>query len=261
MDPSQRDPVLLRAPGDEYDWETDRKGSVRSGAAAARYVAVMFRRMALLDADRAALEGDPVLHKHLLSYGMEVHCNIAWYARRMRWEQRKRILLLAAIAILALFGISAIPFVWRFGQPARSDWNLIFFQLTAFPAAAFGVLRVLSTLADSRCRLGLFWRARADLAEILYLFEFKWQDRFSMGRLTEFQADVDAGIASARQIAREERQKFFDSLVSPGDLISVLQQLVEGFSGRFQSAPRAFSRLRAPEPPEVAPPAPRPDGG
>jgi hypothetical protein len=241
-----------------YAWEKERGGSVRAAHEAAQCIAVMLRRIEMTDPDQAAVKADAVLHKHLIAYGMEVHLNIAWYARQMKSEERKRLLLLIVISLLAIFGISAIPLFWRFGSGSSSDWNLIFFQLTAFPAAAFAILRVLSTLTDARCRLGVFWRARADLAEILYLFEHKWQGRYSPAHATEFQADVDSGISSARQITREERQKFFDSLLSPGDLLTSVQQAFGAGAGRFQGGSRMSARMipsSPAEPPEVAAPS------
>jgi hypothetical protein len=245
---------------DEYSWEKNRKESVRAAADAHQCVEIMLRRLQVSDADHSAMKADPSLYKHLIAYGMEVHLNIAWYREKMKAENRKRVALLLAICALAVLGIGAIPFVWRYGNEAKDDWNLIFFQLTAFPAAAFGILRVLSTVTDTRCRMGLFWRARSGLGEILYLFEHKWQGQFSLARQAEFWADIDAGIAGARQITRDERQTFFDSLLSASDVLTSAQRAVEGVSGLFKNPPAArrfaMPAAAASEPPEVAPPKP-----
>jgi hypothetical protein len=255
-----------RRRSNEYFWEKDRQESVRAADEAGECIAIMLQRLEVGDVEERALKADPSLYKHLIAYGMEVHLNIAWYLHKMKVENRKRFALLLFICVLAAFGICAIPLFWgRFGSESKNDWNLIFFQLTAFPAAGFGILRVLSTLTDTRCHLGFFWRARSDLSEILYLFEHKWQAQVSSARLPEFWADIDAGINAARQITREERQKFFDSLQSASDVLTSAERAVETVSGIFQNAPAAVRQARfAPaltreatvprEPPEVAPP-------
>jgi hypothetical protein len=245
-----------RPPADLYSWEKDRENSVREAGEAEDCVTIMLRRIAMSDPDQKALKGDPAQHKHLVSFGMEVHLNIAWYVTKMKEQERQRRVFQIGICLLAFLGLCAIPIFWTLGKESHNDWNLIFFQLTAFPAAGFGILRVLSSMTDTRCRLGIFWCARSGLGEILYLFEHKWQGQFAAARLPEFWADIDAGITNARQITRDERQKFFDSMVSVSDALSSTQQAVAGVSGLFQGAPgpRRPPPPAVAEPPEIAPP-------
>src|ERR1700712_1296074 len=101
------------APTDEYFWERDRQGSVRDAGEAEYCVATMLRR---LEADPAAFKKGDAQYKHLIAYGMEVHLNIAWYLRRMKTERLKRSWLLVVVAVLAIFGLCAIPLFWRFGD-------------------------------------------------------------------------------------------------------------------------------------------------
>ena len=249
-----------RPEGDQYFWEKDRQESVRQTDEAEQCVDRMLRRIEMSKADSDALKADKNQYKHLVAYGLEVHLNIGWYLRKMKAEERHRRWLMTSIVALGVLGLAAIPVVWKFGGLGQSNWNVIFFQLTAFPAAGFGILRVLATVTDTRCRLGNFWRARSDLGEILYLFEHKWQGQFSQAKAAEFWADIDSGITGARQITRDERQKFFDSMQSPTETLAAAQQAMDGLGTRFQTAPRALVAARfvppavVNEPPEVAPP-------
>jgi len=252
-----------RAAADEYFWEKDRQESVRQSDQAEDCVETMLRRIEMDAADQQALKADENQYKHLVAYGLEVHLNIAWYLRKMKAEESHRRWLMTFIVALGIFGLSAIPLVWKFGGLGQSNWNVIFFQLTAFPAAGFGILRVLAVVTDTRCRLGNFWRARSDLGEILYLFEHKWQGQFTPAKAAEFWADIDSGITGARQITRDERQKFFDSMQSPTEVLAAAQQAMDGLGTRFQAAPGALAAARfippavVEEPAEVA----RPEGG
>jgi hypothetical protein len=248
-----------RPAADQYFWEKDRQESIRQTDQAEECVETMLRRIEMTKADQEALQANKDQYKHLVAYGLEVHLNIAWYLRKMKAEESRRWWLLFAIALLGIFGLCAVPVAWwKTGGLGQSNWNVIFFQLTAFPAAGFGILRVLATVTDTRCRLGNFWRARSDLGEILYLFEHKWQGQFSQAKAAEFWADIDTGITGARQTTRDERQKFFDSMQSPADALTTAQQAVDGLTTRFQATPAALASLTPPavasEPAEVAPP-------
>jgi hypothetical protein len=247
-----------RAPADEYFWEKDREESVRQNDEAEQCVETMLRRIEMSTADQQALKADAARFKHLVAYGLEVHLNIGWYLRKMKEGESQRRMLLTLIILLGTLGLCAIPIFWKLADlGSGSNWNVIFFQLTAFPAAGFGILRVLASVTDTRCRLGNFWRARSDLSEILYLFEHKWQGQFSQEREAAFWKDLDDGIAGAREITRDERQKFFDSLQSPADVLTVAQQALDGVTTRFQTAPAVRVSLPPADPPAVA----RPEGG
>ncbi|HEX4381740.1 MAG TPA: hypothetical protein VH083_02280 [Myxococcales bacterium] len=247
-----------RSPADEYFWEKDREESVRQNDEAEQSVETMLRRIEMSAADQEALKADAGQFKHLVAYGLEVHLNIAWYLRKMKEGESQRRTLVTLIILLGIGGLCAIPIFWKLADlGSGSNWNVIFFQLTAFPAAGFGILRVLATVTDTRCRLGNFWRARSDLSEILYLFEHKWQGQFSTERAASFWKDIDDGITSARQITRDERQKFFDSMQSPTDVLTVAQQALDGVTNRFQVASIPVQAVPPPDPPAVA----RPPGG
>jgi hypothetical protein len=241
----------------QYSWEKERQGSVRAARTARSCIRAMLQRIGLQEEQILALQTDATAHKRLLAYGVEVHLNIAWYVRAMANEDKRRRQLLALIILFGVGGICALPVYWFLVRGSTASWNVIVFQLTAFPAAAFGILRVLASVTDTRCRLGNFWRARSDLAEILYLFEQKWHQQFAAARTADFLADMDTGITAARQVTRAERQRFFDSITSPSDVLAVAQQSLEGVSSRFQRGPvHAAMMFAGPSLPAPGVPAP-----
>ncbi|HEY2030128.1 MAG TPA: hypothetical protein VGH20_13065 [Myxococcales bacterium] len=224
----------------QYFWEKQRADSLRPGESAQACVRAMLQRIGLDESQARSLQSDTTTGKRLLAYGVEVHLNIGWYARAMKDELRRQWFLKAAIVALAFIGIAAVPVAYwllREHGADSTDWTSRILQISTFIGAGFAILRFISSVTDTRCRLGLFWRARSDLAEVLYLFEQKWHGQFSMARLPELYTDLDAGITAARQIARAERQQFFDSMISPGDVIKSAQQAFENVVGRFQNAP------------------------
>jgi hypothetical protein len=228
-----------------YFWEKKRFGHAMRGAESAHAcVKVMLERIGLSKDQRRSLLSDAATRKRLLAYGVEVHLNIAWYDRAKNREGWKRAALMTLIVLIAAGGLAATVVYGLlhalFGKSASAapeGSNATVFQISAFVGAGFAILRFVSSLASNQCRIGLFWRARSDIAEVLYLFEQKWQGQFSMARLSELYADLDAGITAARHIARTERQQFFDSLISPNDALSSAQQAFGSVFGQVQNLP------------------------
>lgn len=224
---------------------------VRKPESARACVNVMLQRIGISKEQRHSLESDSRTRKRLLAYGVEVHLNIAWYDHAKKREWAKRIALMALIVLVAAGGLAgtlAYGLVHEFfathtDVPTQATSPTVF-QISAFVGAGFAILRFIATLTSNQCRLGLFWRARSDIAEVLYLFEQKWQGQFSIARLAELNADLDAGITAARHIARSERQQFFDSLISPADVLTSAQQ---AFGGVFGQLPRLAYRGPPPQ--------------
>lgn len=217
---------------------------VRKPETARSCVNVMLQRIGLTKEERHSLESDSLTRKRLLAYGVEVHLNIAWYDHAKTRELWKRLALMAIIVVVAAGGLAGTvafgilhDFFGRNGSAAPEGANPTVFQISAFVGAGFAILRFIASLTSNQCRLGLFWRARSDIAEVLYLFEQKWQGQFSTARLAELNADLDAGIIAARHIARTERDHFFESLISPADVLTSAQQAFSGVFGQVQTVP------------------------
>lgn len=241
---------------------------VRKPETARACVSVMLQRIGLTKEERRSLASDPVTHKRLLAYGVEVHLNIAWYDHAKKRESLKRAGLISLILLFAVAGLAGMvayafldEFVGRHGSGVPAPSNAAVFQISAFVGAAFAILRLIATLTSNQCRLGLFWRARSDIAEVLYLFEQKWQGQFATARLAELSADLDTGITAARHIARTERQQFFDSLISPADVLTSAQQAFAGVLGQAQTVPYPRPMQPATLPAPAVPVPPLSSGG
>ncbi|MBS2025046.1 MAG: hypothetical protein JST92_21815 [Deltaproteobacteria bacterium] len=232
-------------PDDRYDFEEGHDGR-RDAERATAYARKMLDRLKVSHADQQALFADHAQERHLVEFALEVHLNIAWYARKMKQQETEQTWSRVFIVAFGLFGISAIPIAW-YANRDSTNWNAIFLQLTALPAAGFGVLRMLSSLMGTKSLIGSFWRARAELGELLYTVEQKWTGQVATARLVELWTDLDAGTAQARHITREERQRFFDSMQTAGDVLAQSQQVFDDAAAQFRTALGPAAKKVAPK--------------
>jgi hypothetical protein len=197
--------------------EMVRKQTVRTPEDAAYALATFATRLGIPEslALREALL-DPLRH-----YVIEVHLNIDWYVHRLERERRLQ-LMFTAFSVVLLVGIPPlIALLSKIDKDTASTAAVITAMIT-------GILAIHKTLAawlDKRQLFGHFWRASAELKEVLYSFEQTWVDKTVQGDMAqpEFLQAVQTDIARARQIVRAERQGFYEIYQSPA--FDVFQRL------------------------------------
>ncbi|HVW26450.1 MAG TPA: hypothetical protein VHC69_13875 [Polyangiaceae bacterium] len=185
----------------------------------------------------AKLEHD--LSRALLRFCTDVVLNIAWYERaRRREESRNRwmtsgMVALMVVALGLLFFTSLLPSL-PVGVPAPSGM----LQLTVFAGGALTVLQVIAALADGKARLAIFWKASADLKELLYGFEQRWCDKavVATGAAPGFSDAIEEAMRSAHAITRAERLDFFATVRSPSDVVAIATSAADTLRGRAVSS-------------------------
>jgi hypothetical protein len=156
-------------------------------------------------------------------YCSEVTVNIEWYEeRRQRAERSWKRIFLGVIAAGALTSLLAV---------SLATWLKTEAAITLFLAAFLPAAQGLASAIDHKARMGGFWKAAADLKELLFRMEEAWrgreleQDRVTY-RLEEhdvertFEEVLKLDRATARQIGRAERESFFNTFKSPAEVIT-----------------------------------------
>ncbi|ACY19194.1 hypothetical protein [Haliangium ochraceum] len=244
-----------------YSFEHASGGSVRKRESARQELPAFRKRLGL--PEKTSVEVDEAL----LLFIVEVHLNIAWYADRLRREDRMRRFYTIVSAVLFM----AVPaLVWFLsggfdvfasddgGEALASSAHSTAAEITAVITGLLAVHRALSAWLDKRQIHGHFWRASADLKELLYSFEESWSGRAALaaastedglaaatapltaeGELsTEFHEALAGEIARARQIVRKEREGFYELYKSTA--FDVVQRLGDTFT-QAQTMTRQFS--------------------
>ncbi len=171
----------------------------------------------------------------LIDYAVDVHMNIAWYVRRLEREKLwRQVFTISSLALLPL--IPAL--IWLLGAApgeggaltVEADSGISAAQLTAMLTGVLAIHKTVAAWLDKRQLFGHFWRASADLKEILYSCEQSWKDEaHADGALRpEFLEALQADLVRVRQILREERQGFYDLYRYPS--FDVVHKLTEAFS-------------------------------
>lgn len=197
--------------------EMVRKQTVRTPEDAAHALSTFATRLGVPEA--------PAVREQLLEplrhYVIEVHLNIDWYVRRLERERRLQ-LMFTAFSVVLLVGIPPlIALLSKIDKDTASTAAVITAMIT-------GILAIHKTLAawlDKRQLFGHFWRASAELKEVLYSFEQTWVDKAVQDGVAqpEFLQAVQTDIARARQIVQAERQGFYEIYQSPA--FDVFQRL------------------------------------
>lgn len=206
--------------------EIVRRQTVRTPADAEHALATFMARLGIPH-DRAEQNQLVELLRH---YVIEVHLNIDWYVRRLERERRLQ-LMFTGFSVVLLIGIPPlIALLSKVGEDTVHTAAVITAMIT-------GILAIHKTLAawlDKRQLFGHFWRTSAELKEVLYSFEQSWAGKAMHDGVPQpdFVTAVQADIARARQIVREERQGFYDIYQSPA--FDVFQRLQEAW-GQGQS--------------------------
>ena len=156
-----------------------------------------------------------------------VHHNILWYVRSRkrqviwyRWYMVLTVVLVILVPLAPLF-ISSSVLDTALESNSGADGGLSEFptsifvsaQLTALIAGIYGVHRLFSSWLFRRNSAYAFWKASAELKEILYTIEERWEENTALGGVLDpnFLRDLKQGETAARGILRVERDSFFSA--------------------------------------------------
>jgi hypothetical protein len=177
---------------------------------------------------RLGIPESPELREQLLDplrhYVIEVHLNIDWYVRRLEHERRLQ-LMFTAFSVVLLVGIP--PLIALLSERIEKNTASTMAVITAMITGILAIHKTLAAWLDKRQLFGHFWRASAELKEVLYSFEQAWGDKAVQDGAPqpEFLQAVQTDIARARQIVQAERQGFYEIYQSPA--FDVFQRLHE----------------------------------
>lgn len=163
----------------------------------------------------------------LRQYIVDVHLNIEWYVRRLHIEKLWQRLFVTG-SVLLLPGIPAL--IWGLSHFSDSTTTWTATQVTAVLTGVLAIHKSVAAWLDKRQLFGHFWRASAELKELLYSFELKWRGKAVAGGALrpELCEALVADLTRARQVVREERQGFYELYKSPS--FDVFHKLNEAFT-------------------------------
>lgn len=191
--------------------------------------------------DRLGIARAPATLKELLrEYVMEVQLNIDWYVRRLERERRMQ-WMFTAFSVVLLIGIPPLIAWLSHRDDTKTVWTAA--QITAMITGILAIHKTLAAWVDKRQLFGHFWRTSAELKELMYSFEQRWHGKATSGPESspepspEFVQALQADVARARQIVRQERQGFYDIYQSPS--FDVFQRLNDAF-GQGQALGQQF---------------------
>ncbi len=175
----------------------------------------------------------------------EVTLNIKWYEEKREETQRLWYGLFALIVVLSCGGgllMVALAHKW--------DSNL---WLTFALGLTLPSLQAFTSAVDYKARLGAFWKASADLKELLFALEDTWRGRDLLTDLVtvevngtavpkSFSRMLEECQATARRICRQERDAFFQTYKSPAELVDKLSNNFSAMRerGEFPRGPREY---------------------
>lgn len=153
------------------------------------------------------------LFERVKGFCADVTLNIKWYEEKREETQRLWYGLFALIFVLACGG--SILMMSLSAKWASNLWLTFALGLTLPSLQAF------TSAVDYKARLGAFWKASADLKELLFALEDLWRGK-------DLQADeafarmLEECRVAARRICRQERDAFFQTYKSPAELVDKL---------------------------------------
>jgi hypothetical protein len=159
----------------------------------------------------------------LRPYVVDIHLNIDWYVKRLERERHLQILF-TIFSVILLIGIP--PLIALLGKLYEGDTARTATLITAMITGILAIHKTLAAWVDKRQLFGHFWRASAELKEVLYSFEQTWDSKAITSDNTlkpELVQAMQTDLARARHIVREERQGFYEIYQSPA--FDVFQRL------------------------------------
>lgn len=200
--------------------DSARKESIRSPEQAEETLQTFLARL--------DIPGNPEDTSGLLrQYVVDVHLNIEWYVRRLRREKVWQRLFVTG-SVLLLPGIPVLIWGLSYLSDTAASWSAT--QVTAVLTGVLAIHKSVAAWLDKRQLFGHFWRASAELKELLYSFELRWRGKAVAGgalRPELCEALLD-DLARAREIVREERRGFYELYKSPS--FDVFHKLNEAFT-------------------------------
>jgi len=210
-----------------FEADANQVASIRSEMAAVEARKVLLDRLRM-DSTKIG----PDTERLLLKYCIEVPLNIAWYERARRSAQTIMRAQRLCVVVIMLGGLGAVAWI----TTSQIDKQLVTAQIGTMLATLLFALQVLVTATDKKAQLGGFWRASADLKEGWYTFEQSWSGRVPLERaaLAEFETAVWQEIHNARKIARTEREAYFNTFKSAGELLTLASAGLDTVRSRGQ---------------------------
>jgi hypothetical protein len=154
----------------------------------------------------------------LIRFVAEVHLNIEWYRQKLEKERRLHSnYVRLSLGLLALVPAVVLGLNWLGGLLGEGEAMTA--SVMAILSGVLGLHRGFSAWMNQRKVISIFWTAHADLKELLFTMEAKF-DKESVDEWTEddkalFMKEVRRTIHQARVIGRKERTHFFNSYAYP----------------------------------------------
>lgn len=239
-----------------YPFEEASSHSVRQRERAIELLPIFRARLGMPPDTPEAAHAPRALDELLQRYIIEVQLNIEWYAARLQRERRLRRVYVMLSSVLfvvipLLIWLLSSGFDPRTAAPQESGAaHSTAAEITAVITGILAVHQALAAWLDKRHMVGHFWRASADLKELLYSFEGTWRagvyadpgegagEGESKGIAPAFLEALSADIGRARQIVRKEREGFYELYNTPA--FDVVQRLSAAFS-QAQGLTKQFS--------------------
>lgn len=191
---------------------------------------------------QGGVQAHPLFPK-LKEYCAEVTVNIEWYEERRK--QAKEDWKNLFFAVIAGGGLTAALAIFL-AEKVQTE-----VAITIFLAAFLPALQGLSSAIDHKSRMGGFWKASADLKELLFRLEEAWRGKdLEKEKVTyhveghdverTFEEVLKLDRSAARQVCRAERESFFNTFKSPAEVVSKFSE--------------SIASIRKPEPPAAKKP-------
>ena len=187
-------------------------------SATSRHVDAVLESLGADGPTRAVFRVSPEASRLLRSYAEHVTLNVEWYthAKRSAYAAYQRWRLAAGLG--GLSGIALLA-----AAPLVTDAE-VGLQLGVIVTTLLGTLRLLSTTGRHHERFAHFWQTLSRLRERQYAFLSQWDDcpvAEARPPLLEggepsstFLTALKIEILEAQRIEREEKQRFFDRMMS-----------------------------------------------
>ncbi|MBN1208685.1 MAG: hypothetical protein JXB05_27740 [Myxococcaceae bacterium] len=196
----------------------------------------------------------------LRDYCGEVTLNIDWYEERRQMAEKewKKIFYRVIAAGTVTASLAVVVSQWAASEVA----------LTLFLAAFLPALQGLASGIDHKSRMGGFWKASADLKELLFRLEEAWRGKDLEKDKVAYHVDGGVDVErtftevlkldrmTARQICRAERESFFNTFKSPAEVVSKFSESIASLRKPEEAPEKKEEAESTGAPPEQAPASP-----
>jgi hypothetical protein len=221
--------------------------SRRTTAAGKKLARELLGRLEVSSQDADALLKSESFDCVVTRWGIEFNA-IEWYDRAIKTEQgwfTASRYISVAVGLLTVAGTVYL---------AIKHPNIGVAQFGVLVAGGLAVLQILAASGDPKARLGTFRKARADLKESLFTFVETWKGRVTEGSAPgkpqpspDFVTALLQEVRTARKVARCERDEYFATFKSPGEIATAAGQALDVVRGRQGELAAARSAAAAPQ--------------